>query len=225
MAMPYVPSQEEPRPLESSQDTPALSETSISKEQPSEMVMPYVPSQEELKGVESSQDTPALSEASISKEQPSEMAMPYVPSQEDRRRLESAQDTPALSEISFSKEHHSEGPSYVVEKFEKKDNAGYVATWKHRVNKLLPFSSIIAIGSYWLYLAFRVRYTVAAQRINHKVYPMAWIFLSIEVGVARESSYIPRIHVYGCLLMQISHSASTAHSTVAMFLDQASPPS
>ena len=221
MAAPYFLSRESIG-LEPSQDPSALSDTSTFREQPSEMAMPYESSQEEPRHLTSSQYTPALSEVSTSKEQPSEMAMPYVPSQEDRRRLESAQDTPALSEISFSKEHPIEETNYAVEKFEKRDNAGYVATWKYRVNKLLPLTSAVAIGSYWLYLAFRVRYTVAAQRIHHRVYPMAWIFLAIEVGVACEFPYIPRTHVHGRLLMRISHSASIAHSIDAMFRDQAS---
>ncbi|KAF6227974.1 hypothetical protein HO133_007702 [Letharia lupina] len=116
------------------------------------------------------------------------MATIYAPSQEG--------STP-LSEISICKEEASAEPSihaveptytiestYAVEKIGDMDNAGYVATWKLRLNRLLPLSSVCAIAAYWLYFAFRVRYTVAAQELRHTVYPVAWLFISIELGVA-----------------------------------------
>lgn len=156
------------------------------------------------------------------------MATIYVPSQEG--------STP-LSEISICKEEASAEPSihaveptytiestYAVEKIGDMDNAGYVATWKLRLNRLLPLSSVCAIAAYWLYFAFRVRYTVAAQELRHTVYPVAWLFISIELGVACKPPDILRIFSHGCLLMRISYSTSSANSTIAMFLDQTSPP-
>lgn len=109
------------------------------------------------------------------------------------RPLESAEDTPALSIISICKEQASIETNYIVEKLDNKDHAGYVATWKDKLNQLLPISSACAIASYWLYFSFRVRYTVAAQNLRHTVYPVAWLFLSIELGVACETPEIPRI--------------------------------
>ena len=104
---------------------------------------------------------------------------------------ESPQTASPVSESSLYKEQPSVDPSFVVEKYHDKDDAGYVATWKTRLNQLLPLTSLTAIAAYWLYVTLRVRYTVAAQRLRHTVYPVAWIFLSIEVGVACERPDTP----------------------------------
>ena len=131
----------------------------------------------------SPQDTPARSE----------IATIDVPSQEESSPQDSSpQDTPALSEIYISKEEPGFQPSYAIEKIDNKDNVGQVATWKLRLHSLLPFSSACAIAAYWLYIAFRVRYTVAAQNQRHTIYPVAWLFVSIELGVACEPPYIFR---------------------------------
>ena len=133
----------------------------------------------------SPEDTPAMSEISLCKETAMTDTEPDVP-----RRLESAEDTPALSEISLCKEKASEESSYVIEKYDDEDNAGYVATWKKRLHRLMPLTSAIAIGAYWLYFAFRIRYTAAAQTLGHTVYPVAWIFIGIEFGVACEPPHV-----------------------------------
>ena len=169
------------------------------------MDLPYPFSQEGSRRFDSPLDTPTLSEISICKEQPNT-------------------PTPPLSEISICKEQHGVEPQYTVEKYAEKDDAGYVPTWKTRLHRLLPLTSAIAIGAYWLYFAFRVRYTVAAQNLGHTVYPVAWLFLSIEFGVACETPDGPRILLRGCLLMHLSHSTGGAYSIVAMSLVHASPP-
>lgn len=125
---------------------------------------------------------------------------------EDSKSFESPQDTPALSEIYVIKEHPAIEKTYAVRKYEDKDNAGYIPTWKARLHRLLPLSSACAIASYWLYIAFRVRYTVAAQQLRHTIYPVAWLFVSIELGVACEPPDIfSNFHLPGCLLMDISY--------------------
>ena len=172
--MTYETSPEGSRRLESSEDMPALSDFSINEH-------PGKTSQEDSRRFDSQQDTPTLSEIFLSKEQPGET------SEEGSRRYDSAQDTPRFSEIFLCKEQPSPDGCYVVKKFEEKDDAGYVPNWKDQLNRLLPFSSSLAIAAYWLYFAFRVRYTVAAQELGHTVYPVAWLFLSIETGVACES--------------------------------------
>ena len=116
------------------------------------------------------------------------MAMACIPSEEGSKRSESPQDASQLSDISICKEQLGKELEYTVEKLEDKDNAGYVATWKNRLHQLLPLTSVTAIAAYWLYATFRVRYTLAAQRASHIIYPMAWIFLVVEVGVNCEST-------------------------------------
>lgn len=205
-----VPSQEEPRPLECPQDASQSPEPPLRKEQPSESC------QEESTPLESPKKA-SQSSNSICKVEPS------IPSQEASTPLESPQDT-TPSSTSICKEKPSVEPNYAVEKSGDKDNAGYVATWKHRLNQLLPLTSLCAIGAYWLYVAFRVRYTTAAQHVKGIIFPVAWVFLSIELGVACEPPDNPRLHCHGFLLMRMSHSTITALPVFAISFDQDSPP-
>ena len=123
----------------------------------------------------------------------SDKAMIYVHPKEKSASLESSQDVCPPLESSTGKEQLSGEPIYAVEKYHDKDDAGYVATWKKRLHALLPLSSVIAITAYWLYFTFRVRYTLALQRVDDTVFPVAWIFLATEVGIACETSPTPRI--------------------------------
>ena len=155
--------------------------------------------------------------------------MAYVPSNEGSSSVDSPQDASPSPGPSIYKEQPSVEPSFAVEKYNDKDDAGYITTWRIRLHRLLPLTSLSAIAAYWLYLTLRVRYTVAAQHVRHTVYPMAWIFLAIEAGVACESSNIPWVpfhgcHFHACLLMRESHSAISASATAAILLVQDSPP-
>lgn len=118
--------------------------------------------------------------------------MTSVPSQEGSSHSESPQETSPSSDTSVCKDQLCVEPRYAVEKYEDKDDAGYVAPWKLRLHQLLPLTSLSAIAAYWLYVTFRVRYTLALQRARHIIFPVAWIFLAIEVGVACEPPDIPR---------------------------------
>ena len=139
--------------------------------------------------------SPAFVMANVSHPWPQdlEMEMTYTPSQQGSRRSERPQDASRSSEISNSKKHLRVKPSYAVAKLDDKDNAGYVAGWKQRLHQLLPLTSVAAIATYLLYVSYRVMCTVAAQAVNHTIYPVAWTFLCIESGVACEPSKIPRI--------------------------------
>ena len=155
----------------------------------------------------------------------SDQAVTDVSSKEELASLESPQDTSPSSEtVSICKEQLRVEPTYAVEKYHDKDDAGYVAPWKKRLHSLLPLTSVTAIGAYWLYVAFRVRYTIALQRVRHTVFPVAWIFLTIEVGVARKASHTPRMILHGFLLMRTLYSTITALPILAIILYQDSPP-
>jgi hypothetical protein len=69
---------------------------------------------------------------------------------------------------------------------DEKDDIEHLLLWKRRINRCTPLFSFLAIFSYWLYLAFRIKYTIAAQEAANKVFVMAWIFITIELGVARK---------------------------------------
>ena len=118
--------------------------------------------------------------------------------------LKSPQDSSPSLGPPLYKEHPSPEPGYAVQKFDDRDDAGSVPAWKSRLNQLLPFTAVFTICTYWLYVALRVMYTIAAQRVGHTIYPVAWIFLGIEVGVACEPSHVPPVPLRGCTLMQVS---------------------
>ena len=82
-------------------------------------------------------------------------------------------------------------PKYTIEKYEDNDDAGYVTTWRWWLHRILPLTTFVAVVAGLLYFVFRIRYTVQSQRASHSVYPMAWIFILVEAGVAGESFLLP----------------------------------
>ena len=141
---------------------------------------------------ESSQEVIPEKEPSLKKHYLEESSRGEL-SQQGSVRSESSQGTPPSSESSICKEKPSVEPGYVVEQLDDKDNAGYFTYWKYRLNQLLPLTAVSAIAAYWLYITYRVRCTVITQRTNHTIYPVAWLFLAVEVGVASKPSDDPRL--------------------------------
>jgi hypothetical protein len=87
----------------------------------------------------------------------------------------------------LSSEKHpdiSSEPVCLVERLHSKDDIDHLSAWKRRLNKLTPLFSLIAVASYWVYFAFRIKYTVAAQRAANRIFAMAWTFIAVEMGVA-----------------------------------------
>ena len=73
---------------------------------------------------------------------------------------------------------------YQVEKLHEFDDFDRQPVWKRRLYRLSPLFSFLALGSYYLYFAHRVLYTVEAQHKYDKVYIMAWLFICAEALVA-----------------------------------------
>ncbi|KAG4429426.1 hypothetical protein IFR05_015089 [Cadophora sp. M221] len=78
----------------------------------------------------------------------------------------------------------------LVERLHLNDDVDHMPKWKKRVNRLTPISSFLAVVSYWIYFAFRIQYTIAAQRVANRIFVYAWIFVVIEMGVAFPSLMI-----------------------------------
>jgi hypothetical protein len=76
----------------------------------------------------------------------------------------------------------------LVERVDEKDDIEHLPLWKRRINRLTPLFAMVAVTSYWLYLAFRIKYTIAAQQAANKTFVMAWTFIAVELGVACESA-------------------------------------
>lgn len=72
----------------------------------------------------------------------------------------------------------------LVQRLNIKDDVDLMPTWNRRVNRMTPFSSMMAVVSYWIYFGFRIRYTIDAQQAAHQIFVYAWIFIAVEMGVA-----------------------------------------
>lgn len=56
--------------------------------------------------------------------------------------------------------------------------------WKRYIYFSSCFLSVAALATYCLYFSLRIHFTLAAQYAYRRVFPAAWIFIAIEVGIA-----------------------------------------
>ena len=56
--------------------------------------------------------------------------------------------------------------------------------WKRYAYYLAPFLAVATLALYWLYFALRIRFTLSAQKKEHATFPMAWVFIAVEMSVA-----------------------------------------
>lgn len=78
--------------------------------------------------------------------------------------------------------------SYTVETVHKHDDVELLSSWKRRLYRLSPLFTLLAVGAYFLYYAYRIHCTIIAQRAYHKTYVMAWLFIAAEGCVACKSN-------------------------------------
>ena len=88
---------------------------------------------------------------------------------------------------SFGREYTD--ADYVVREIAKHDDIALMKPWKRKLHYLAPLFTIAAMGGYFTYYAFRIYYTVDAQRTNGTVYAMAWFFIAAEFLVARKLTH------------------------------------
>jgi hypothetical protein len=81
----------------------------------------------------------------------------------------------------------SADPVCLVERVHGTDDIDHIPLWKRRINKCTPLFSLVAVASYWVYFAFRIKYTLAAQHVMNQIFAMAWAFIAVEMGVACKS--------------------------------------
>ena len=56
--------------------------------------------------------------------------------------------------------------------------------WKRVLYHFAPFLALTTIGLYWLYFALRIRFIISAQRKQAHPFPLAWVFVGIEMSIA-----------------------------------------
>lgn len=74
--------------------------------------------------------------------------------------------------------------SYHIETLARRDDIDLLKPWKRCLYFLSAFLTIAAFLTYILYFGLRIRFTIAAQRADKSVFPAAWVFVVVEMGVA-----------------------------------------
>lgn len=77
-----------------------------------------------------------------------------------------------------------EDSQYQTETLHKHDDIDLMPRWKRAINHFTPITTIMAVGAYYLYFAFRIYCTIMAKKKYDKVYVMAWVFIAAEACVS-----------------------------------------
>jgi Glycosyl transferase family 2 len=81
----------------------------------------------------------------------------------------------------FKKDWVKEG---VVAQLHSRDDDGFMPRWKRAAYYAAPFLAIATLSLYWLYFALRIRFVISAQNQSGKAFPLAWVFIVVEISVA-----------------------------------------
>lgn len=73
---------------------------------------------------------------------------------------------------------------YDIETLAQRDDIDLLKPWKRRLYFLSSFFSVAAFSTYVLYFGLRIHFTLAAQRADRKIFPAAWLFVTVEMAVA-----------------------------------------
>lgn len=96
---------------------------------------------------------------------------------------------------------------YVIAELAKHDDVALLAPWKRKLHRMAPLFTLVALGGYYVYYAFRIYYTVEAQRAYGKTFPMAWVFIGAEFLVTGKS--IRGLHeFFSDQILQFQHSST-----------------
>jgi hypothetical protein len=103
----------------------------------------------------------------------------------DKKPAQSVSSSSCLSsfEIKYTEN------AYAIEKLHERDDYGLLPKWKRWVARLVPLSTILSVGSYYLYFPYRIYCTRESAVKWNKNYVMAWFFIVAEALVARKNLY------------------------------------
>ncbi|KAK5119298.1 hypothetical protein LTR85_007654 [Meristemomyces frigidus] len=88
---------------------------------------------------------------------------------------------PETDSVYYDKEWVKKG---VIAKIHRRDDKEEWPTWKRRLYYSVPFLAIATLGTYWAYFILRILCVISAQRQEGRSFPMAWVFVGIEISVA-----------------------------------------
>ena len=73
---------------------------------------------------------------------------------------------------------------YHIDSLARRDDIDLLKPWKRRIYFLSSFLAVAAFLTYIFYFGLRIHYMLAAQRADKAVFPAAWVFVIVELGVA-----------------------------------------
>lgn len=73
---------------------------------------------------------------------------------------------------------------YQIDSLARRDDIDLLKPWKRYLYFLSSFLTLAVFCTYVLYFGLRITFTLAAQRANRTIYPAAWVFIIVEIGVA-----------------------------------------
>ncbi|KAF2104151.1 hypothetical protein NA57DRAFT_70364 [Rhizodiscina lignyota] len=88
---------------------------------------------------------------------------------------------PASPSQIFDKDWVKEG---LIAKVHSRDDVGQLSNWKRYLYFSAPILAILTLGLYWLYFTLRILFVLSAQRQQHRWFPLAWVFIVVEISVA-----------------------------------------
>ncbi|KAI1627542.1 glycosyl transferase [Exophiala viscosa] len=72
-----------------------------------------------------------------------------------------------------------------IAQIQSRDDKDFLYGWKKWLFRFVaPILAIVALALYWLYFGMRITFVIDAQRKYHAPFPLAWIFIAIEISVA-----------------------------------------
>lgn len=75
---------------------------------------------------------------------------------------------------------------YAIERLHERDDHELLPSWKRWLAKLVPITTILSVGSYYLYFPYRIYCTRESSVKYSKTYVLAWFFIVAEALVACE---------------------------------------
>jgi len=71
-----------------------------------------------------------------------------------------------------------------IAQLHSRDDAEFWKGWKRHVFRLAPFMTALSLSLYWLYFGLRIAFVTSAQKARHTIFPLAWIFITVEICIA-----------------------------------------
>lgn len=101
---------------------------------------------------------------------------------------------------------------YAIEKLHERDDHELLPKWKRWLAKLVPMTTILSVGSYYLYFPYRIYCTRESSIKYNETYILAWFFIVAEALVARK---IDQLIVFEAPLTMNMSSASCVPPSLA----------